>query len=198
MFSELLANNPDPDRQKQYSEIIVKESARLTRMINKVLDFARMERGETEYQSQTFDLNELVRETLANFRPNFASEKVGRDLIPVLGDRDAIAQVLLNLLSNAEKYGDGQIDVATRQEENGLATVRVSDHGPGVPRGAEKKIFEQFFRAHNSLNSGIQGAGLGLTLARQIARANGGDVTYEPQPGGGSQFTIKLNIATAE
>ena len=198
MFSELLANHPDPDRQKRYSEIIVNESARLTRLINNVLDFARMERGETKYEKGTFDLNELVRETLKNFRPNFASDGVDSNPIPVLGDRDAIAQVLLNLLSNAEKYGAGRIDVATRRATDGLATVEVSDDGPGIPHGSEEKIFEQFYRAHNSLNSGIQGAGLGLTLARQIARANGGDVNYAPRRGGGSQFSIKLNCAQAE
>jgi signal transduction histidine kinase len=198
IFSELLANNPDPDRQKRYSEIIVNESSRLTRLINNVLDFARMDRGETKYEREVFDLNALVRETLTSFRPNFASEGVDSNSLPVHGNRDAIAQVLLNLLSNAEKYGDGRIDVTTRRSENGLATVQVSDRGPGVPRGLEEKIFEQFYRAHNSLNSGIQGAGLGLTLARQIARANGGDVVYEPHPGGGSQFSIKLNTAQAE
>ncbi len=195
IFSELLANNPDPDRQKRYSEIIVKESSRLTRLINNVLDFAR---GETKYEKKVFDLNELVRETLTNFRPNLASERIDSNPLPVLGDRDAIAQVLLNLLSNAEKYGDGQIDVATQRSEKGMATVQVSDRGPGVPRGSEEKIFEQFYRAHNSLNSGIQGTGLGLTLARQIARANGGEVIYEPRSGGGSQFTIKLNTAKTE
>jgi signal transduction histidine kinase len=198
MFSELLANNPDPDRQKRYSEIIVNESSRLTRLINNVLDFARMDRGETKYEMEVFDLNALVRETLTNFRPNFASEGVGLSPIPVLGNRDAIAQVLLNLLSNAEKYGAGQIDVTTRRLPNGLATVQVCDRGPGVPPGSEKKIFEQFYRAHDSLSSGIQGAGLGLTLARQIARANGGDVSYEPRLGGGSQFSIKVNCAEVE
>jgi signal transduction histidine kinase len=198
MFSELLANNPDPDRQKRYSEIIVNESSRLTRLINNVLDFARMERGETKYEREVFDLNELVRETLRSFRPNFASDGVDSGSIPVLGNRDAVAQVLLNLLSNAEKYGDGQIDVTTQRAENGLATVQVSDRGPGVPHGSEQKIFEHFYRAHNSLNSGIQGAGLGLSLARQIARANGGNVTYEPRPGGGSRFTILLNSVQAQ
>jgi signal transduction histidine kinase len=194
----LLASNPDADRQKRYSEIIVNESSRLTRLINNVLDFARMDRGETKYEREIFDLNDLVRETLMNFRPNFASNGVDSNPLPVLGNRDAIAQVLLNLLSNAEKYGDGRIDVTTMRSDYGLATVRVSDHGPGVPHGLEEKIFEQFYRAHNSLNSGIQGAGLGLTLARQIARANGGDVIYEANPGGGSQFSIKLNAAEAD
>jgi signal transduction histidine kinase len=198
IFSELLAKNPDPDRQKRYSEIIVNESSRLTRLINNVLDFARMDRGETKYEREVFDLNALVRETLTNFRPNLASDGVDSSPLPVHGNRDAVAQVLLNLLSNAEKYGDGRIDVTTRRSENGLATVQVSDRGPGVPHGSEEKIFEQFYRAHNSLSSGIQGAGLGLTLARRIARANGGDVIYEPHPGGGSQFSIKLSTAQAE
>jgi signal transduction histidine kinase len=198
IFSELLAKNPDPDRQKRYSEIIVNESSRLTRLINNVLDFARMDRGETKYEREVFDLNALVRETLTNFRPNFASDGVDSSPLPVHGNRDAVAQVLLNLLSNAEKYGDGRIDVTTRRSETGLATVQVSDRGPGVPHGSEEKIFEQFYRAHNSLSSGIQGAGLGLTLARRIARANGGDVIYEPHPGGGSRFSIKLSTAQAE
>lgn len=195
IFSDLLANNPDPDRQKRYSEIIVNESSRLTRLINNVLDFARMDRGEVKYEREVFDLNALVRETLTSFRPNFASDGIDSSPLSVHGNRDAIAQVLLNLLSNAEKYGDGPIDVRTWRSENGLATVQVADRGPGVPRGLEEKIFEQFYRVHNSLNSGIQGAGLGLTLSRQIARANGGDVIYEPHPGGGSQFTIKLSTA---
>jgi signal transduction histidine kinase len=198
IFSELLANNPDPERQKRYSEIIVNESSRLTRLINNVLDFARMDRGEMKYEKEVFDLNALVRETLTNFRLNFASEGIDSDPLPVRGNRDATAQVLLNLLSNAEKYGDGRIEVTTRRSENGLGTVQVSDRGPGVPHGSEEKIFEQFHRAHNSLNSGIQGAGLGLTLARQIARANGGDVIYEPRPGGGSQFSLTLSAAVAE
>jgi signal transduction histidine kinase len=199
IFSELLANHPDPERQKRYSEIIVNESSRLTRLINSVLDFARIDRGETKYEKEIFDLNTLARETVTNFRPNLASDGIDSRPLPVIGNRDAIAQVLLNLLSNAEKYGDGRIEVTTRQSERGgFATVQVSDRGLGVPHGLEEKIFEQFYRADNSLNSGIQGAGLGLTLARQIARANGGDVIYEPRPGGGSQFSIKLSTAETE
>jgi signal transduction histidine kinase len=76
--------------------------------------------------------------------------------------------------------------------------VKVLDRGPGVPRGCEEKIFEQFYRAHDSLNSGIQGSGLGLTLARQIARAHNGDVVYEPREGGGSSFSLRLPITSSE
>ncbi len=72
--------------------------------------------------------------------------------------------------------------------------VRIMDRGTGVPRGCEERIFEQFYRAHDSLSSGIQGSGLGLTLARQIARAHGGDVAYRPREGGGSCFTLRLPL----
>ncbi len=72
------------------------------------------------------------------------------------------------------------------------------DRGPGVPPGYEQKIFEQFYRADDSLSSGVEGAGLGLTLARQIAHAHGGDVAYAPREGGGSCFTLRLPVAPNE
>ena len=72
--------------------------------------------------------------------------------------------------------------------------MRVLDRGMGVPHGCEEKIFENFYRTHDSLASGIQGSGLGLTLARQIARAHGGDVTYERREGGGSCFALRLPL----
>jgi signal transduction histidine kinase len=72
--------------------------------------------------------------------------------------------------------------------------ITVLDRGLGVPDGCEQKIFEQFYRAHDSLSSGIQGSGLGLTLARQIARAHGGDVVYRPREGGGSCFMLRLPL----
>jgi len=72
--------------------------------------------------------------------------------------------------------------------------IKVLDRGPGVPRGSEEKVFEKFYRAHDSLGSGIQGSGLGLTIARQIARAHGGDVVYESREGGGGCFVLRLPI----
>ena len=85
-----------------------------------------------------------------------------------------------------------------RQQTSPLPHVEViiRDRGMGVPKACEEKIFEQFYRAHDSLNSGIQGSGLGLTLARQIARAHSGDVVYEPREGGGSCFSLRLPIST--
>ena len=108
------------------------------------------------------------------------------------------SQVLVNLLSNAEKYSGEQkeIHVELRRHSSPLpfVEVNVQDRGLGVPRGCEEKIFEQFYRAHDSLSSGVQGSGLGLTLARQIAQAHGGDSACQPRDGGGSCFSLRLPV----
>lgn len=206
MFSELLSEGKvaDPSKQRQYSRIIESEASRLTRLINNVLDFARMERNEKRYDRAPFSLRDLVEDTCSHYRPHLEANgyrltcEAGDQSLELIGDRDAISQVLVNLVSNAEKYGGDAKEIAvtlTRREGNAL--IQVLDRGPGVPRGAEKKIFEQFYRAHDSLNSGIQGAGLGLTLARQIARSHGGDVGYAARAGGGSCFEVRLPISNA-
>src|SRR5262249_27132422 len=113
----------------------------------------------------------------------------------VKGDRDALAQVLLNLISNAEKYSADRKEIAIRLATDGSsAVIEVLDRGMGVPSGSEEKIFEQFYRARDSMNSRIQGSGLGLTLARQIARAHGGDVSFHAREGGGSCFRLALPL----
>jgi signal transduction histidine kinase len=194
----------EPAKQRSYLGIITAEAARLTRLINNVLDFARLERGEKKYQFQRCDLRDLVRETAGTYRPHLEAGGFRFDCelpeapVWINGDRDALAQVVVNLLSNAEKYSDHRKEIAVRlrQETAPLpfAEVQVLDRGLGVPGGSEEKIFEKFYRAHDSLSSGIQGSGLGLTLARQIARAHGGEVVYERRDGGGSCFCLRLPV----
>ena len=209
MFSELLAEGrvADPEKQRAYLGIITAEAGRLTRLINNVLDFARLERGEKKYQCRKCDVVALVAETTAAYRPHlesagfrFTCELPDTPLF-VHGDADALAQVLVNLLSNAEKYSGDRRDVTVRVEPRTTrppgVTIRVLDRGLGVPKGCEEKIFENFYRAHDSLSSGIQGSGLGLTIARQIARAHGGDVSCAPREGGGSGFTFHLPLLTS-
>jgi signal transduction histidine kinase len=259
MFSELLAEGRVADASKQHSylQIITAEAGRLTRLINNVLDFSRMERGEKKYNFQPCDLTGVVRGIERSFRPhleaggfNFACELPDAP-ISVRGDADALSQVIVNLLSNAEKYSNGSVStpsnvaratrlhseraslgdspasptaaggtpaprsssgggegeksrkeialqLAQRQSPLPHAEIKVLDRGEGIPRGSEEKIFEKFYRAHDSLSSGIQGSGLGLTIARQIARAHGGDVVYEPRVGGGSCFILRLPIQTTD
>ena len=172
---------------------------RLSHLIDNVLDFARMERGEKNYNFAQCDLTHIVRDTVESYRPQLeangfsVSINLPPDEMEVRGDCDALAQVLVNLLSNAEKYSGTAREIAVELRRNrDTAEIRVLDRGLGVPRGAEEKIFEQFYRADDSLSTGIQGSGLGLTLARQIARAHGGDVRYHAREGGGSCFGVTL------
>lgn len=208
MFAEMLAEGrvEGPEKQAHFLRIISAEASRLTRLINNVLDFARLERGERRFVSGPVDLGPLVKETVETFRP--AAEAAGFTLdytlppVPavVTGDRDALAQVLLNLLSNAEKYSGPrrEIQVVLHSDPATPAwRLEVTDRGPGVPEALREKIFEQFYRVNDSLSSGVQGSGLGLTLARQIARQHGGDVRYAPRSGGGSAFTVVLPIRDA-
>jgi signal transduction histidine kinase len=206
MFSELLAEGRVADiaKQRSYLGIITAETARLTRLINNVLDFARIERGEKKYNFQSCDLVQLVRDAAETFRPHLEANgfRFECDLpetpIMIQGDRDALAQVVVNLLSNAEKYSNSNREVTLRVARQSdplpYVEIKVMDRGLGVPDGCGEKIFEQFYRAHDSLSSGIQGSGLGLTLARQIARAHGGDVVYEAREGGGSCFSMRLPL----
>jgi len=206
MFAELLADGrvQDPEKQRSYLSIITAESARLTRLINNVLDFAHMERGEKKYQMRSVDLVDMVKNAAESLRTQLETAqfklKVELPEQPLIakGDADALAQVMVNLLSNAEKYSgeSKEITVTLKRAHQPFAhaEIQVLDRGTGVPKGCEEKIFEQFYRAHDSLSSGIQGSGLGLTLARQIARAHCGELSYAPREGGGSCFTLKLPV----
>ena len=207
MFSELLAEQRVSDiaKQRSYLNIITAEAGRLTRLINNVLDFSRLERGEKKYNFQPCDLTALMRGIEQTFRPHLEAGgfqffcELPETTISVRGDADALSQVVVNLLSNAEKYSNGGKEIALQlaQKQSPLphAEIKMLDRGSGVPRGSEEKIFEKFYRAHDSLGSGIRGSGLGLTIARQIARAHGGDVVYEPRDGGGSCFILRLPIS---
>jgi signal transduction histidine kinase len=210
MFSELLAEQrvTDAAKQRSYLNIITAEASRLTRLINNVLDFSRMERGEKKYNFQPCDLTVVVRSIEQTFRPHLEAGgfkficELPDAPVPVRGDADAFSQVIVNLLSNAEKYSNGgkEITLQLAQKQSPLphAEIKVLDRGAGIPHGSEEKIFEKFYRAHDSLSSGVQGSGLGLTIARQIARAHGGDVVYEPRAGGGSCFCLRLPISTTD
>lgn len=205
MFADMLAEGRVDQRERQgkYLRIISAESARLTRLINNVLDFARMERGAPSGERRPCDLVEIVREVVDTCRPHLENVgaalalEVNVDELPLVADRDALAQIILNLLSNAEKYGGRDILVRVRREEspNGaVGSVEVLDRGPGIPPRKRETIFEPFQRLHDSLASGVSGSGLGLTLARRMARAHAGDVIYSPREGGGSCFTLTVPL----
>ena len=206
MFSGFLeeATVEDPEQQRRYLRFIGAEAARLSRLINNVLDFARLERDERPFHFVRCDLVALLCETLNGYRPHLETARFSLEFtvpgapLMVHGDHDALAQVLVNLLSNAEKYSgerrEIRVEMGVRDEPKPHVELRVLDRGIGVPQGAETRIFEKFFRAGGSQSSAVQGSGLGLALARQIARAHGGEVTYEPREGGRSCFALLLPL----
>jgi signal transduction histidine kinase len=207
MFSDLLGNNPDvpPEKTKRYAEVIAGEAARLTRLINNVLNFSRMESGKQQLKTTPLDLRALTAETMEHMRPQL--EKEGFEIevvlpekeVTVLGDGDALSQVLLNLLSNAGKYGTApdlpRSITVSLTTDNGHAILSVADRGPGIPRGQERRVFEKFQRAHDTLASGTAGSGLGLTIARRLAEAHRGTLDYAARAGGGAEFIVTLGAA---
>ena len=205
MFADLLAEKrvPDEERQATYLRIIAAEASRLTRLINNVLDFARMEKGKPHGQHEPCDLADAVRDVAGTCAPHLEAAgiafqcEIEAESLPILGDRDELAQIILNLISNAEKYGGNDILVRVRRQQvpsGALACVDVLDRGAGIPARQVKTVFEPFHRLDDSLSSGIPGSGLGLTLARRMARAHGGDVTYSARAGGGSCFTLAVPL----
>lgn len=202
MFAEMMETGSVTDEKRpRYLRIIVAEAERLTRLINNVLDFARLERKQKRYDFRPLDLHEVLARTWEGQELHLREHgfttgwKAAPPPYPVRGDEDALAQIVVNLLSNAEKYSADRKEIELHSYlDDDSVNVSVLDRGTGVPAGEETKIFEAFYRAHDSLASGIQGSGLGLTLAQRIAREHGGDITYQARDGGGSNVTLRLPL----
>jgi len=205
MFSELLAEGrvADPAKQRSYLDIITAEAARLTRLINNVLDFSRMERGEKKYNFQPYDLAEVVRAAAQTFRPHLEAGGFKFDCaLPdapvsvqwrrrraVANHRQTCCPTPKNIPMAERK---SPCNLARRESPLPHAEVKVLDRGSGVPRGSEEKVFEKFYRAHDSLSSGVQGSGLGLTIARQIARAHGATWSMNRAPAAEAAFIFAI------
>ncbi|MBN2198471.1 MAG: hypothetical protein JW747_01325 [Candidatus Aminicenantes bacterium] len=201
MFAEMLKEGrpADPGKREQYLGLMVSETDRLTRLVNNVLDFSRMEKGKKTYAPKLVDAGRLVGEIAAGQRPRLEHQGFRLDVrvpdgsVLVRADEEALKQAVLNLLSNAENYSDAtreiEIEATAAAEE---VFIRVSDRGIGVPRQHAKKIFQEFYRADDSLTARTKGTGLGLTIARRLVRDQGGDLVYAARPGGGSLFEIRL------
>ncbi len=207
MFSELLENSEsfDAEQTRKYSSVISKESARLTRLINRLLDFSRLDRGEMKLNFENVDLGDLVRETVDNYRHQIEAEglEVEVDVLPdapviVDADRDALSQVLLNLLTNAEKYAASgrEVNVRLERPHEGKVALLVKDRGPGISKLHQRRIFEKFYRADESISSGIEGSGIGLALCHQIVEKHEGQIRYSRREGGGSCFAIEIPVSS--
>ena len=203
MFAEtlLLRGSPDANMREEYLETIVNESERLTRLLNNVLDFSKIEQGTKQYRLAPHSLGSIAQSAVASMQYPLAQQgfelcvDIENDIPLVAADPDAIQQAVLNLLSNAMKYsGDGpRIDLRVKRVD-GKALLWISDRGLGIPSGEQHRIFDKFYRVSGPDRDSIPGTGLGLTLVQHIANAHGGTVTVESAPGEGSTFSLTLPL----
>lgn len=206
-FSEILNDNPelDPAQRARFVGIIVKESERLTRMINQVLDLAKLESGRAEWHTTALDLKEVIEDAQATTSQLLQEQGVALHLElpaqipPVLADRDRLLQVLLNLISNAVKFCDreaGRIGIAVQVLPEALQ-VDVRDNGCGIDPADQQTIFEKFRQAGDNLTEKPQGTGLGLPISRQIIEHFGGRLWVSSARGQGATFSFTLPLGQA-
>ncbi len=202
MYSEMLEKNwvKSPDKIAEYYGNMRQESERLSRLIENVLDFSRIQRGRKQYTFDVGDMNKCVADVVEMMRP-YATQK-GFSIETELGtpdqstfDSDAVTQIVVNLLDNAIKYArdaeDKTIIVRTSRDD-GFTLIEVEDHGPGVPNRQRKKIFEQFYRSEAEATRETNGTGLGLTLVKKFAEAHNGFVEITNARPSGAIFRVAL------
>jgi signal transduction histidine kinase len=188
----------DPERMQGYYATMLQETERLTRLVNNILNFSRMEAGKKQYQMRETDLSALVRKVLETYEPHlqnlgFTISVHCHDVPLILGDEESLAESLINILDNAAKYSDSdkRIRVATGRLD-GTVFVEVEDHGIGIAPDQREKIFEKFYRVSGGLVHNTKGSGLGLALVKYIVDAHGGTVRVRSTPGEGSTFTLSF------
>jgi len=203
MFGETLEMGRVPDQatREEYYRVITRESERLSRLIDNVLDFSRIEGGRRTYERAPTPVEPLVRESLEPFayplaQGGFKVEvDVAADLPDVMIDAAAVAQALSNLVDNAIKYAGERKTVRVSAAVVGdRLMLAVADEGIGIAPAEHGRIFEKFYRVGRSDTQGRRGSGVGLALVRHVTEAHGGRVTVESTPGMGSRFTLVLPV----
>ncbi|MBN2191957.1 MAG: HAMP domain-containing histidine kinase [Polyangiaceae bacterium] len=200
LFTETLAmRRGDLDTERRCLEGLARESTRLQELIDRLLDWGRMESGRRQYEMTACDAREVVRGALKAFdsvrerRTIELSVELGDAPLPVNVDRGAMADALLNLLTNAAKYGGdpGQVCVHAGVR-GGMVRLSVTDNGAGIPRPEHQRIFQKFYRSDDRLSRECEGSGLGLAIVRHVVKAHSGRVELDSSPGRGSTFAILL------
>lgn len=207
MFAETLQMDraPTEEKKREYYATILRETERLTRLINNILNFSRMEAGRKQYAFAPLDLNRSVGEVAAAFRDQLRqagfslTEEYAPDLPPIRADREAVAEALINMIDNAMKYAAQERSITLRTGSAGTGVfAEVQDRGIGIAPDQQKKIFEKFYRAQDPQVHATKGSGLGLSLVRHIMDAHGGQVTVTSRPGQGSTFRLLFPRHTEE
>ena len=188
-------------RIEEYYDMIIRESDRLTKFINKILDFSRIEKGGEIFYFEKTNAVELAKTAVHIYEDEAQDEelkielKYDKENIFVELDKDAMLQVLLNLIDNAYKYSKEQKEIKVNVREDGkMAFMEITDKGPGISREEVEKIFDRFYRINKDIESGTKGSGLGLAFVKTIVSAHHGKTAVESEIGKGSKFIIALPL----
>ena len=199
MYAELLEDAlwDLDDKSKRYLGVLTEESQRLSRMITNILSFASDGRSQLAVRPIDAVPDDVIRTALSELQPSLREAGIqehftGRATSVVKVDADALTQILFNLLSNVEKYAaQGGLVHVESQQVDGILTITVSDAGPGIPARESDAIFEPFRRLSDAHEDGVSGTGIGLSIARTLARLHGGDLRLGDSEKG-SRFIISL------
>lgn len=203
IFSETLKQNRaiSQDKQDQYLDTITSESDRLARLVDNVLDFSRLERQAKDFDFQPINIGEVIESTVdaarfyAEQHGAAVSLKMAPDLPEIMADKESISQMVMNLIDNAVKYSEDEGEITVNVFHRGQnIVIQVVDKGVGIDEEDMKKIFDKFYRGKNVENLGTGGTGLGLTMAKAIAIAHGGDILVKSKKGEGSRFSVLLPV----
>jgi two-component system, OmpR family, phosphate regulon sensor histidine kinase PhoR len=198
MYAETLELGRVPEERKnEYYHIIVKETARLSGIVNRILNFARIEASKKKFDYKIIDLNILCEKVVDSYMPHMKERGFlfeffsSADKVLVRADEESVTEAILNLLDNAVKYSMDQKHVQLRTGTDGVvAFVEVEDHGIGIAKIYQRNIFEQFYRVPTNNVHNIKGTGLGLTLVKRTMNAHKGNVKVVSSPGKGSKFAL--------
>lgn len=200
-FAELLLHKElKPERQQRYMTAIHQEAKRLTSLINDFLDLQRMESGRQTYEIEQVEIDRLVREVFSLYSVQSPLHSFHLDLqtgkTKILGDKDKLRQVIMNLVSNAVKYSPngGKVIVVCRDEQDRLL-LTIQDEGLGIPPDSLPHLFTKFYRVDNSDRREIGGTGLGLAIVQEIVKMHHGEIAVTSESGNGSTFTVMLPIS---
>jgi two-component system, OmpR family, phosphate regulon sensor histidine kinase PhoR len=202
MFTETLTlRRGDVASEDRCIEALDKESARLQALINRLLDWGRMESGMRTFRLEAHDVGDVVREAVAAFEPTrhdrgvTTSIDVAPDLPPLYCDRPALVDALVNLLSNAYKYGGEPRKIWVSALVDGpTLRIAVRDNGKGIARREHKRIFQKFYRVDDFLARKQDGSGLGLAIVQHVIKAHRGKVEVDSTLGVGTTFTVALPV----
>ena len=198
---ELELHGPITDAQREALDRIVRSQRLLLRLINDVLNLARIEAGRVNYEFADLSLADVVGSVMPMIEPQLDAKGISREVaiapeLMVRADREKVEQIVLNLLTNAVKFttdgGRVRISAESRREDPDWVHLHVEDTGVGITPEMQAKIFEPFVQVDVGHVRRAEGTGLGLTISRDLARGMGGDLTVKSTPGVGSTFTLRL------